>query len=89
MKSHVRNMVRECDICQRNKHESVSSPGLLEPLPIPEKVWEDVTMDFIEKLPLSKGKDAVMVVVDRCSKFTHFIALITPIYSSKGGSTLP
>ena len=54
----------ECDVSQRNKHENVSYPGLLQPLPIPKKVWIDISMDFIERLPKSHGKQVIFVVVD-------------------------
>lgn len=55
--------MRECDVCQRNKHESIAPLGLLEPLPVREQVSKDSPIDFVEKLPLSQGKDTVMVVV--------------------------
>lgn len=51
MKSYVRQAVREGDICQCHKHETLVSPRLLQPLLVPEKVWKDITMDFIEGLP--------------------------------------
>lgn len=78
MKSYVKKLVRECHFCQRNKHENISPPGLLQPLPVPDRVWEDITMDFIEGLPLAFGKNSIMVIVDRLTKFAHFIALNHP-----------
>ncbi|XP_073109864.1 uncharacterized protein [Elaeis guineensis] len=43
------------------KFENVAYPGLLQPLPIPEGPWQEVSMDFIEGLPKSNGKEVVMV----------------------------
>jgi hypothetical protein len=48
---------------------------LLQPLPILEAPWESVSMDFMVSLPLSKGFDAIMVVVDRFSKMAHIIPI--------------
>nr|GEW78390.1 retrotransposon-related protein [Tanacetum cinerariifolium] len=52
--------------------------GLLHPLPILAKMWSDVSMDFIEGLPLSSGYSVIMVVVDRLTKYAHFVALKHP-----------
>jgi len=49
--------------------------GLYIPLPVPSRPWDDITMDFIMALSWThRGKDAIMVVVDRFSKMAHFIA---------------
>lgn len=74
----VRQVIRDCQICQVIKHENVTSPRLLQPLPIPEEVWYDITMDFITGLPKFGGKDVILVVVDRLSKYAHFISLSHP-----------
>lgn len=78
MRSYVRHCIKECDICQQNKAENVSPTGLLQPLPIPTKIWTEISMDVIEGLPSSHGKDCIMVIVDRLSKYAHFIALSHP-----------
>lgn len=71
----VNIFVKLCEICQAAKHDNSAYPGLLQPLPIPEEVWVDISMDFITGLPKSNGKDVIFVVVDRLSKMVHFMAL--------------
>ena len=51
MKKDIRNRVATCAICQQHKYETLSPPGLLQPLPFPTKVWSDISMDFITSLP--------------------------------------
>jgi hypothetical protein len=80
---HIRQHVRECSVCQRNKHENVASPGLLQPLPIPYAPFIHISMDFVEGLPKSEGKDVILVVVDRFSKYAHCLALSHPYSAPK------
>ncbi|KAL0374355.1 UNVERIFIED_CONTAM: Transposon Ty3-G Gag-Pol polyprotein [Sesamum radiatum] len=77
-KEEVQTWVKECETCQRSKHENNAYPGLLQPLPIPEQAWFCISMDFIEGLPQSYGKDSILVVVDRLTKYSHFIPLKHP-----------
>ncbi|PRQ33306.1 putative nucleotidyltransferase, Ribonuclease H [Rosa chinensis] len=78
LRRDVKLFVSSCDQCQRQNYESIHPPGLLQPLPIPEETWEDVSMDFVEGLPTSQGYNSIMVVVDRLSKFAHFIPVAHP-----------
>lgn len=82
MKQSITNFVQECVVCQRNKYQASSPAGLLQPLPIPSEIWEDISMDFIVGLPKSKGYDALLVIVDRLSKYDHFLLIKHP-YSAK------
>ncbi|KAK1683724.1 hypothetical protein QYE76_044572 [Lolium multiflorum] len=74
----VRDLVGSCVTCQRNKTETLRPAGLLQPLDVPSQVWADISMDFIEGLPKVGGKSVILTVVDRFSKYAHFIPLGHP-----------
>nr|KYP42496.1 Retrotransposable element Tf2 [Cajanus cajan] len=82
MSKDVRSFVQKCGVCQKCNYETKASPGLLQPLPIPDRVWQHITMDFVEGLPNSFGKQVIFVVVDRLSKTAHFMALSHPYYAA-------
>ena len=76
----IKQYIQSCDVCQRNKGSNQTPAGLLQPLDTPAQKWEQVTMDFIVQLPLTKqGFDAIFVVVDRLSKRAHFIPTHTTV----------
>ena len=77
-KKDVVQFVLSCPIYQQFKQEQVSYPRLLQPLAILEQPWDGISMDFVEGLPRSKGKDVILVIVDRLTKFGHFISLTHP-----------
>ena len=82
----VKAYVRSCDVCQRIKTETSKMPGLLQPLPIPPRPWHSISMDFVEGLPNSHKQNVILVVVDRFTKYAHFIALAHPYTASKVAS---
>jgi hypothetical protein len=64
--------------CHKVKAEHMHLEGLLQPLPIPEKKWEMITMDFITGLPKkNKQHDSIMVVVEKLTKVSHFMPMKT------------
>jgi hypothetical protein len=78
MKRDITEYIARCMECQKVKAEHTNPAGLLQPLPIPNWMWEVVTMDFITRLPkIDKLHDLIMVVVDKLTKDSHFIPLKT------------
>jgi hypothetical protein len=74
----VRDLVRSCNTCQRNKSEHLHPAGLLQPLEIPMTVWANLAMDFIEGFPRVNDKLVILTIVDRFSKSAHFLPLEHP-----------
>ncbi|XP_043725770.1 uncharacterized protein LOC122672345 [Telopea speciosissima] len=83
MRAYVKQYVASCVVCQQMKPINTSPAGLLQPIPVPEQVWEDISMDFIMGLPISGGKSIIFVVVDRLSKYAHFCALASNFTSQR------
>lgn len=83
MKGMVREFVRSCHICQQAKPERTLPAGLLQPLPVPSEPWEMASMDFVEGLPPSQRYNCILVVVDKLSKYAHFIPLRHPYTATK------
>jgi len=82
MKADVKTFIQQCLTCQKNKYETLSPAGLLQPIPIPTQIWEDISLNFIVGLPKSRHSDTILVVVERLSKYCHFIPLYHP-YTAK------
>jgi hypothetical protein len=74
----VCDFVWACAVCQRNKTEQLQPASLLQPLALPSAVWADITMYFMEGLSRVNGKSVIFTVVDRFSKYAHFITLVHP-----------
>lgn len=79
----LKQFVRECDVCQKLKSDTCFRAGLLQPLPMPNRPWLDISTDFVEGLPKSQQMSVVFVVVDKLTKYVHFIPLAHPYTVAK------
>jgi transposase InsO family protein len=68
MLADVERYVRNCHPCRRASSPRDKTPGLLQPLPIPDRPWQHISMDFVSFNKDKRGYDNVLVVVDRLSK---------------------
>ena len=72
MKRDVEEYVSTCERCQRNKGSNQKPQGLLQPLPIPTRKWEHISMDLITDLPITKkGHNAILTIVDMTCRVSH------------------
>ena len=65
----VKQYVECCLVCHQTKNSIMAPVGLLQPLPLLERIWEDISLDFITGLPFKPSKSVIMVVVDRLTKY--------------------
>jgi hypothetical protein len=72
-RKQIERYIQNCHTCQTTKPSRSKTLGLLEPLPVPRRIWKSITLDFITGLPEDGAMDAILVVVDRFSKMAHFI----------------
>ena len=74
LEDDIEAYVKTCHVCQVHKTERKKEAGLLQPLPVPERSWLSVSMDFIFGFSKVDGKASIMVVVYRFSKYSVFFA---------------
>jgi len=67
--------IEDCNICQRMKNRMEILAGNLKLSEVLEKLWTYLTVDFITKLLLVARKDAILVVCNKLSKITYFVAI--------------
>ncbi|KAL0161733.1 hypothetical protein M9458_045458, partial [Cirrhinus mrigala] len=75
MDTDVQRYVRGCRECAMAKSPRHLPAGKLHPLPVPNRPWSHLGVDFITDLPPSEGNTCVCVIVDRFSKFCRLIPL--------------
>jgi hypothetical protein len=78
MKKEIAAYVARCDNYCRVKAIHMKPAGLLQLLSVPKWKWEEISMDFITRLPVTqKGNDSIWVIVGRLTKSAHFLLVKT------------
>ena len=72
LRKMLKKYIAGCDTCARNKSRRQKPYGLLQPLPIPDRPFSGISMDFIVDLPKSNGFDSILVIKDRLTKYALF-----------------
>lgn len=78
MNQDVRRFLRNCDVCGRTTVWRDKKKGMLKPLPVPSRIWQEISMDFITDLPPAEGSKAtiLLVITDRLSKGTILLPVL-------------
>ncbi|GKA30650.1 putative reverse transcriptase domain-containing protein [Tanacetum coccineum] len=76
MKKEIDMYVSRCLTCSKNQSRTPETLGILQQPEVPEWKWENITMDFINKLPRTSSRhDSIWVIFDRLTKFAHFLTI--------------
>ncbi|GJX70053.1 putative reverse transcriptase domain-containing protein [Tanacetum coccineum] len=76
IKAEIATYVSKCLTCAKVKVEYQKLSSLLVQPEIPQWKWENITMDFVSKLPKTvTDQDTIWVIVDRLTKSTHFLSM--------------
>ena len=73
MATDIEAFCKSCGKCQTNKTDMLKLQGLLHSLPIPDKLWQSVGMDFMGPLPQSLGNDYLLVIIDQLTLQVHLV----------------
>ncbi|KAI2655672.1 Transposon Tf2-9 polyprotein [Labeo rohita] len=67
--------VRNCPACNISKSSHQRPAGLLQPLPVPQRPWSHIAIDYVTDLPASRNYTTILTVIDRFSKSCRLIPL--------------
>jgi hypothetical protein len=90
LRKDVRTYVLECDSCQRNKPVNMKPAGKIQPIPVPDKPWSDISMDLITDLPeTDDGFDSVAVYDAHCAvqEDNHIRTICVAVLAKRGAPT--
>ena len=76
MKNDIAKYLSKCLTCQQVKAKHQVPSSLLNPIPIPQWMWESISKDFVSAFPLTQRKhNLVWVIVNILTKSAHFLPI--------------
>jgi hypothetical protein len=78
MAGFISSYIEGCDKCQHYRKD-IHPKVLVHPQEVPEGPWQIISVDLIGPLPMSKGKDAILNIVDHYTKQLHLFPVTTQI----------
>ena len=88
MSQDIRRFVRNCDVCGRTTVWRDKKKGLLKPLPVPDRIWQEISVDYMVDLPESDGCERLLVITDRLGKGTILIPVPDGKFDATGFAEL-
>ena len=79
MATDIEAFCRSCGKCQTNKTDTQKPQGFLHSLPILDKLWQSVGMDFMGPLPQSQGNDYLLVIIDQLMLQVHLVSTMMQV----------
>ena len=73
MSHNIETYCKSCGICATNKDTNSKPTGLLHSLPIPDRPWQFIGLDFMGPLPKSDNFDYLLVMIDRLTSQVHLV----------------
>ena len=75
----VQDSVLDCPVCQAEQGNNFKPGGELQPLEIPARKWDHVSIDFLTGMPACDDKNTILTVVDKATKMCHFIPYVETV----------
>ena len=83
MAQDIEAFCMSCGACAASKDTNSKPRGLLHNLPIPDRPWQSISMDFLGPLPKSNNFDYLLVIIDRLTSQVHLVPTTTTV-TAKG-----
>ena len=83
MAQDIETFCMSCGVCATSKDTDSKPRDLLHSLPIPDRPWQSIGMDFLGPLPKSNNFDYLLVIIDRLTSQVHLVPITTTI-TAKG-----